>query len=269
MNPKISIIGCGWLGFPLAKTLISHGFTIKGSTTSKHRLKTLNEASIEGYMIQLNGTSIIGNYNDFLAGSDTVIINIPPGLRKNPNKNHVAEIRYLISAIEAQNIKNVLYISSTSVFKDEVHFPVIANDTVPNGTSIVAKQLVEIETIIKGHPKLNTTILRFGGLFDAHRHPGRYLSGKENILNPLAPVNLIHKADCINIILNIVQQNYWNYTFNAVYPQHPQKKEYYENYCKTYGLELPKYNLEQKSTGKIIDSSELVQLLNYNFEHGL
>jgi 3-hydroxyisobutyrate dehydrogenase-like beta-hydroxyacid dehydrogenase len=30
---KISILGCGWLGFPLAKALLKDGFTVKGSTT--------------------------------------------------------------------------------------------------------------------------------------------------------------------------------------------------------------------------------------------
>ena len=30
---KIGVLGCGWLGFPLAKDLIKQGFKVKGSTT--------------------------------------------------------------------------------------------------------------------------------------------------------------------------------------------------------------------------------------------
>jgi 3-hydroxyisobutyrate dehydrogenase-like beta-hydroxyacid dehydrogenase len=33
-NKSISILGCGWLGVPLAKHLIQKGFSVKGSVTS-------------------------------------------------------------------------------------------------------------------------------------------------------------------------------------------------------------------------------------------
>ena len=43
MNPKqrISILGCGWLGLPLAKELLDRSFEVKGSTTSSNKLDQL------------------------------------------------------------------------------------------------------------------------------------------------------------------------------------------------------------------------------------
>jgi len=38
---KVSILGCGWLGKPLAVFLISKGYLVKGSTTSDEKLKLL------------------------------------------------------------------------------------------------------------------------------------------------------------------------------------------------------------------------------------
>ena len=38
---KIAVLGCGWLGLPLAKKLHSIGHTIKGSTTTKEKLLRL------------------------------------------------------------------------------------------------------------------------------------------------------------------------------------------------------------------------------------
>ncbi len=262
-------MGCGWLGFPLATALIGEGYNIKGSTTSKEKLQTLTKASIDSFLIRLDSKGIYGNYTDFLSGSDIVIINIPPGLRKNPSKNHVAEIRQLIAAIEEQNIPNVLYVSSTSVFKDEMHFPVIGHRTLPNGISNSAKQLIEIENMLQDNPFFNTTIVRFGGLFDAQRHPAKYLSGKQNVLNPEAPINLIHKEDCIEILSTLIKNNAWNLILNAVYPKHPMKKDYYLAYCKAHRLDLPKFDLSKTSTGKIIDSSKLEQLLSYKYKQGL
>ncbi|MBC2843725.1 NAD(P)H-binding protein [Winogradskyella flava] len=269
IKTQISIIGCGWLGLPLAEFLIAKDYKIIGSTTSIDKLKILNEAGIESFLIQLNEDGITGNHSEFLAESETVIVNIPPGLRKHPLKNHILEIKHLITAIERAQVKNVIYISSTSVFKDEAHFPKIDDTSTPTATSNNAKQLIKIEQMLQENPKFNTTILRFGGLFDDKRHPAKYLSGKKSIANPNAPINLIHKKDCIHIISEIVGNNIWNTSLNAAYPDHPSKETYYSAYCKDHGLELPKFDSTRKSMGKIIDSSKLEQLLNYSFKQAL
>lgn len=267
MKKQISIIGCGWLGLPLSKFLIDEGFIVKGSTTSSDKLNLLKKNRIEGYLVHLNETEITGDYFKFLEDSDTIIINIPPGLRKQPNKNHVTEVKHLISAIETHHIKHVLYISSTSVFNNETNFPEIKDSTVPNATSNTTKQLIEIEQLLQNNPHFETTILRFGGLFDEKRHPARYLSGRKNIENPEAPINLIHKDDCIQIISKILKNNIWKVSLNAVYPKHLDKKTYYSTYCQRLNILLPQFNTTVKSKGKIIDSSKLVQLLNYTFKH--
>lgn len=31
--PTVSILGCGWLGLPLAEQLLAEGYSVKGSTT--------------------------------------------------------------------------------------------------------------------------------------------------------------------------------------------------------------------------------------------
>lgn len=269
MKKQICIIGCGWLGLPLAKNLVNKGYKVKGSTTSEEKLIAISDANIEAFCIKLSEDGITGNYTDFLKGSETVIINIPPGLRKNPDKNHVGEIQHLVNAIETQNIKNVIYISSTSVFEDEAHFPIINADSEPNAISNSSKQLIAIEHLLKKNITFNTTIIRFGGLFDVQRHPAKYLAGRTNLSNPDAPVNLIHKEDCINIITLILRNNIWNETFNAAHPNHPTKKEYYTNYCKQHQLDLPQYNTSEKSKGKIIEGTKVEQLLNYSFKQAL
>ena len=78
---KISILGCGWLGFPLAKKLIENGFSIKGSTTSEEKLVVLEANKIQSYIIALHEDKIIGNTADFLNESEVLIIDIPPKLR--------------------------------------------------------------------------------------------------------------------------------------------------------------------------------------------
>lgn len=267
MSEQISIIGCGWLGFPLANYLISEGYKIKGSTTSPTKLDLLKTHHIDGYLIELNENKILGDIYNFLAQSDTVIINIPPGLRRNPTKNHVGEISHLVAEIEKQNVKNVLYISSTSVFNDETDFPKITAKTEPSALSDSAKQLIYIEEQLINNTSFNTTILRFGGLFDNERHPVNALSGRQHISNPEAPINLIHKEDCVQIIALILKKKIWNVVLNAVYPSHPNKKTYYSALCEKRNLPAPEFDSQSKSRGKKVSSSKLVQLLPYTFKH--
>ena len=48
---KISILGCGWLGLPLAKALIGNGFSVKGSTTSYEKISGLEQGGITTFLI--------------------------------------------------------------------------------------------------------------------------------------------------------------------------------------------------------------------------
>ncbi len=50
---QISILGCGWLGVPLAESLIKKGFSIKGSTTSEEKIEILTKKGIEAFLISI------------------------------------------------------------------------------------------------------------------------------------------------------------------------------------------------------------------------
>ena len=267
MNKQISIIGCGWFGFPLAKHLKNEGFIVKGSTTSTDKLKALSLEGIQPFKIHVSPDGIDGDIKTFLDESDTVVINMPPGFRKNPQKDFVAQMKHLLRTIELSMVTKVLLISSTSVYEDETSIPEIFCDTIPNGKSYSAQQLMSVELLFKNHRQLNTTVVRFAGLIGEDRHPCYSLSGKSNVSNPDAPVNLIHLQDCVNICSSIIKNDVFGLTFNAAFNQHPTKFEYYTNQCKALNLESPSFNFSEKSKGKIINSSFLVRKLNYRFDH--
>jgi 3-hydroxyisobutyrate dehydrogenase-like beta-hydroxyacid dehydrogenase len=62
---KISILGCGWLGFPLAKKLIEIGFEVKGSTTSENKLALLKSNNIEPFLLRLSESKISDSVSEF------------------------------------------------------------------------------------------------------------------------------------------------------------------------------------------------------------
>ncbi len=266
MNKQISILGTGWLGLPLSKALRAEGNIVKGSTTSETKLANLKHEGIEPYQISLQETGPEGAIISFLEGSETLIINIPPGLRRNPEVNFVAKIQHLIPYIEKSGVKNVLFVSSTSVFADIEGFPLISEETMPNASSNAGKQLIEAEKLLQKSKKFTTTVLRFAGLFGPNRHPARMLSRRTNIKNPKAPVNLIHLDDCIGIIKKVIETKSWNQVFNASYPDHPEKAEFYSKICKQMGLTKPDYDFETPSKGKVIDSIKVNNILEYTFK---
>lgn len=269
MNKQISILGTGWLGLPLAKALLKEKYIIKGSTTSEDKLTNLKDVGIHPSLIKVKESGPKGSIDSFLEGSEILIINIPPGLRRNPESNFVDKIRNLMPFIAQSTIKKTLFISSTSVFSDQEGFPLITSETIPNASSNAGKQLIQTEQILRDNPNFETTILRFAGLFDARRHPASMLSKRKNIKNPQAPVNLIHREDCIGIIKRIIEVDHWNDTFNSSYPEHPPKAEYYSTICKQMGLTIPNYDYETSSKGKIIDTDKTSKVLGYTFKRNL
>ncbi|MEZ7499260.1 SDR family NAD(P)-dependent oxidoreductase [Flavobacterium sp. Arc3] len=260
---KISVLGCGWLGFPLAKALLEKKFRVNGSTTSADKISKLENVGIHPFLISLETDGVTGRITDFLKDSSILIIDIPPKLRGTNKENFVSKIEALIPFIEKSTIENVLFISSTSVYGD-------ANDQVTEETPLnpdseSGKQLAIVEGVLHNNSRFKTTILRFGGLIGEDRNPIKFIAAKENLENPDAPINLIHQTDCIGIILRIIEKNSWGETYNAATPVHPSRKVYYTQKALKLNLIPPTFNHEKPSLGKTILTDKLVKNLDYTF----
>lgn len=275
MNKQISILGCGWLGLPLALTLIKNGFSVKGSTTSENKLALLENNKIQPYLVSLLEDKIEGNITGFLNDSEILIIDIPPGLRRDASISFVKKIKLLITEIEKSGVEKIIFISSTSVYSDTFPIEEITEETPINPDTESGIQLVEVEKILAENPHFDTTIIRFGGLIGIDRHPIKYLAGKENVENPEAPINFIHQEDCIGIIEGVIEkkleqnpskkmQN--NQVFNAVAPQHPKRQDYYHKKAVKMNLALPTFVKNTTSKGKIISSKKIESFLSYTFK---
>lgn len=270
---KISILGCGWLGLSLAKSLLSKGYEVKGSTTSESKLEVLKNAGISPFQIQLEEHQIIGTIEDFLKETDVLLIDIPPGLRREVSSSNemtfVNKVKTLIPFIEKSGIQKVVFVSSTSVYGDGFPIVEITEETQPNPDTESGKQLVIAETLLQSNSYFKTTVIRFGGLLGDDRHPVKFLAGRTNVENPDAPVNMIQREDCIGIIEEIlkqVQYDNWGETFNAVAPQHPTRKEYYHKKAEIFNLPLPTFAENSESKGKIISSKKVETNLDYSFK---
>lgn len=258
---KISILGCGWLGLPLAIDLIYKGFKVNGSTTSISKLDMLKANSIAPFLVQL-GETTTNHLHEFLK-SDLLIINIPPGRNKENVSDYSTKMKNLAESISNSSIKKIIFISSTSVY-DECN-NLVDEETDSLSDSDSGSRMIDAEETFKNLTNIDTTIIRMAGLVGPNRHPGRFFAGKENIPDGLAPVNLIHLEDCIGIIEHVITHNLWNQTFNGAAPTHPHKMDFYDLASQQlYGKEA-KF-ISEKGNYKIVDSSKIINE-GYQFKH--
>ena len=264
---KVSILGCGWLGIPLAKALLKKGLLVKGSTTTVEKISLLKSFGVEPHLISIESTEIKGNLVSFLEGSSILIIDIPPKLRRNSNDSFIEKIAAILPFIEKSSIEKVLFVSSTSVYADTNE--TVLESTEPNPENESGKQLLASEKLLQQNKYFTTTLLRFGGLIGEDRHPVYFLAGRQNIENPNAPINLIHQEDCIGIILKIITTNFWNETLNAVAPFHPTRDNYYSQKATELQLDLPTFDHSKPSVGKLISTEKTENLLGYQYSKPL
>ncbi|MCL6266989.1 SDR family oxidoreductase [Flagellimonas myxillae] len=257
MNKKIGVLGCGWLGLPLAKTLLEKGYKVYGTTSTQTKLATLKAEGIESYSILLSETRIEGDIQDFLSNIDVLIVNIPPRLRGSNNESFVAKMKLLQNALTNASVENVLFISSTAVYGDVSGE--VTEETIPRPSTASGTQLLQVENLLRDNPSFRTTVIRFGGLVGPQRNPTTMLSGKESLSNGNDPINLIHLNDCIQMICTILEKGYWNQLFNGVYPYHPQKKDFYTEQALKLGIPAPTYlDNPKRQAGKIVLSQNFL-----------
>lgn len=249
MSERISILGCGWLGLPLASELLKVGYQISGSTTSPNKIKVLEENGIHPFLIDIEKPG--GDIGHFL-NAEVLIIAI--------TSKSIPDIKNLIQKIGESAIQKVLFVSSTSVYP-------FTNGIVTEATETANTPLVQIEQLFITNKTFKTTILRFGGLFGYNRKPGNFIKPGKTVDHPDGFVNLIHRDDCIEIIKLIIQKNVWNEVLNACADSHPKRRDFYLKEVQKVGGHSITFNEDGQSQFKIINSQKLKNLLNYEFIH--
>lgn len=259
----ISILGCGWLGLPLAERLLVNGHTVKGSTTSAEKRAFLIQKGIDAHQLLLNPDPD-GDLNALLQ-TDTLVIDIPPKAGKLGDAFHPKQIAGLIDAIRQSPIRHVIYVSSTSVYPELSRTVVEADVTDEVGSG--APMLVRAEQLIQAlAPEKTVTILRFGGLMGYDRIPGKYVAGR-TVDSGAVPVNYLHQSDAVGILQTIIEQRPAG-VFNGVAPGHPTREAIYRRSCEDFGYDLPTFVTPDAPVPyKVVSPARLVQETGYTFEY--
>ncbi len=260
---KVSIIGLGWLGLPLAQSLLAQGYAVKGTATSPEKVDALRREGLDTYWLKFSPHPEGLDFQSVF-DADILVVNIPPRTRTLPATFHPEQVKFIKAMAAQRGVKKLIYTSATSVYPDlnqeaKESDPLDMQNT-GNPGLLQAEQLLWLDR------SYALTIIRFGGLMGGERIPGKYFASKADVVGD-TPVNFIHQADAVGVVEWVIRQQLWDEVYNAVSPMHPQRKSIYEKNAVDYGFTLPlSYAPEGATPYKVISPDKLLDT-GYQFRY--
>ena len=265
-SSTVLMLGCGWLGLALARSLAASGHRVLGTTTSPEQLPALEAAGAEPNLLRLGadfGGPADALLHRLLRAADVLVLNVPP--RTAAAGAYPTLLRPVHRAVATAGTKHVLFVSSTSVYPNEPRLMREA-DAVSNRDA--ASDILRAEGhFVPRYGQWKSTVVRLGGLIGPERAPGRFLAGRRDLAQGNAPVNLVHLTDVVGVLSAVIEHNAWGHTLNVCANQHPLRRDFYPAAAKHIALESPTFLAENGISGKTIDSSLVRQVLPYQFQY--
>lgn len=264
MPLTISILGCGYVGLPVAEALISRGWRVRGSTTRTEKLLDLLRVGIEPYLVRLTPKPEGRGLDDFF-DSEVVFLNFPPGRRRKDVASFLARaMEGLIGAMRAGQVRRVIFASSTSVYgagrvteSDATLTPALTDS---------GRALLKAEKALLQQSDFNTTVLRYGGLYGYHRPPGRFLMGR-TIAGGRRAVNLVHRDDAVGVAVAAIEQGRCNEIFNVCADRHPTRQAFYTKAAQWLSCAPPEFADHEDRPDKVVLNDKVRRQLAYEFVH--
>ena len=161
--------------------------------------------------------------------------------------------------------KKIIFISSTSVYgksegaTDEAH----VLDACKGNPVLIATEAYLRDRFKK------VTILRPGGLYGKNRHPLKFLSGKTGLKTGEEYTHLVHGEDVARAIKAVIEKDLWGEIFNLVSDCKMQKKDFYPELARKFGLTPPQYTMCENANPTVISNSKAKRIMGLVFHDPL
>lgn len=265
---KVSIVGLGWVGLPLAEKLQKDGYDVRGSKASTEGVE---EAKALGLNCQLLNTTLdlsLRNPNiKALFSCDTLVITLPPnghhGLKK-----YASIVAALAKTAEYCGAKRIVFTSSISVYGKQANIVTEQSYCEPindSGDAVLAAEEALLAAV-----KIPVAIVRLGGLFGDDRLPQNWLQKKTHFDYPNHSINMVHRVDAVNAIAAIIAGD-WNekQIYNVVVAMHPTRYEYYNKVAVDHRLPLPIFDeaeLARPTRASYVDGSKITRDFPFQYQ---
>ncbi|MBS0847974.1 SDR family oxidoreductase [Citrobacter sp. JGM124] len=264
---KVAIIGLGWLGMPLALSLMARGYQVLGSKTTEDGVEAAKMCGIESYSLVLQPQMLCdSDALDALFNVDALILTLPARRSGEGDDFYFQAVQQVVDTALAYGVPRIIFTSSTSVYgegdgvvnEQSPLFPVTAS----------GKTLKALESWLHSLPGTEVDILRLAGLVGPGRHPGRFLANKTHVANGQSGVNLVHLDDVIDALALLLQTPHGGHVYNLSAPEHPIREVFYPQMAKQLGLIPPQFDPHASGgPGKLIDGSLICRELGFAYQY--
>ncbi len=186
---KISLLGCGRLGFPLAIQLLKQGYLINGSTRTTSKMSTLKNAGIIPYLIDVEKKMELDFFD-----SDILVLTLPYKKSFIDPNIYKIQIEKICKKLRSSPIKHVVFTSSSSIYPKDGKNYLPTDNFLPETKR--AEILLSCENHIQSNKNISTIIIRLGGIFGANR----------KVKSSNKSRRLIKESDAINLLVESINR---------------------------------------------------------------
>lgn len=225
---KIGIIGLGWLGLPLAKSLLNKGFQVIGTTRS--RSVSLAHECFSHVIFDPQQKRFTDS--SYFSDSDVVIMAFTPS--KTDEKAYARDCVRVADLLPASC--KVILLSSSGIYPKRDG--IFTEENYPPG-SIKNNAIGYAELALSSILRERLTIIRLAGLIGPKRYPVTAMAKSGKKYQSHERINLIHLEDAIGLIEFVIKHKLWNQTINGCSGEHPLKGPFYTEMARKLGIDAP------------------------------
>ncbi|MGD1914477.1 MAG: NAD-dependent epimerase/dehydratase family protein [Rivularia sp. (in: cyanobacteria)] len=268
---NIAIIGCGYVGYAVAKYWKENSdFAITATTTTPTRVATLQEVAQKVEIVKGSDTQAL---KSVLQNQDVVLLSVGAKGSDTYEDTYVTTAETIVPILQqTTTVKQLIYTASYSVNGDRNGDCVVEETpTVPSNNSGEILNKTEQILLSASSASLGVCILRLGGIYGEGRELVKIFNrtfGKTRPGNGEDTTNWVHLDDIVSAI-EFARQQQLQGIYNLVDDAHLTVRELIDNLSKNYNkpdvIWDPSQTKSRPYNAKV--SNEKIKQAGYQFIH--
>jgi nucleoside-diphosphate-sugar epimerase len=245
---RILIVGCGYVGLPLAELLVRQGHQVVGIRRSTEGLPRLKSAGVEGYAMDITDRAQLQK----LSGPFDGVVNLVSSGKGGPaeyRQVYLEGTRNLLEWLTASPPKRFVYTSSTGVYGQTDGSQVKESSPTEPQTE-TSRILVQTEKLLLDafeQKKFPSIILRVAGIYG----PGRTYLLRQFVQNETRIpghgeryLNMVHLDDLVAVLAAALTSGRPGEIYNVVDDEPVMQVHFYRWLAETLGKWMPPFTSE-------------------------